>query len=1068
MNTEISNLLVRFGINASDYTRGIKQAQAQTAAFQKEAQSNFQRIGASFTASLTAPLMAMRTAAIGAFTSFDEAMTKSLAIMDVTSEQTAAMRKQALELGAASAAGPTKLAESYYYLASAGLNAEQSIAALPQVMKFSAAGALDLAQATELAVGSQAALGLKSKDAQQNLQNLTRVTDVIVRASKLAQGSTQDYATALSRDAAASMRSFNIELEEGMAVLTAYGEQNIKASLAGGMFGRSLRLLAQSARENAAQHQQLGFRVFDENTGKMRHMADIVENLETIMKGASAETRTYILSQLGFEALSQRAIMPLVGMSGSIRDFEKQLRSASGFSAKVAAKQMQSFANQMKVIKNSVTVAAIEVGQVLAPVILTAAGAIKTLVDRWRALTDETKRAVIGSGAVVALMATVGVVGPLLSSGLAMALGPLKMMGGAFASLGAIAKPVLVGLVSLLFTLANPLKLAASLLVGLQGGILFYFGPMMTVIKWAVSFAAAGLVVVERMGGINKALEAMKEAGIRAWEWSKPAREALVEVFTAVWSAAVKLTRFLGVTMLDWLEKVTANWKVDWQEVSDAIVTSLRFITMLFQNAGAIATAAWEAVKPAVADVTAWLKGQREELEANKDQWISVGKAIGIVAAVLVTLVTTYKALAMIMTLLHVKQVLGIALWVAYKAAVVLAWGALAVGVTLFKLLSFAVGALFGALTLVQVALTGIGLVAGAALGVVLVGAVMAAWKAVTSLASALRDNNFLAGPVAHIGGLFREWGSILREVFSLLREGNMQGAWRMLVAGAKLATEQLKALFPPLWQSIREGFSATMEYLGKVWNIELDRMIQQRKLRLAAMAGLGVSKKRLLEEEALIEKDARTAEQAARMMLDARLGQAGKGFKVPETEGIKEARKELEDLRAEIANEKALKPLMDYVNSIWRAIPGMGGIGGVQDPVQEKLNQLVQQAGDAGTDFGRGFTANAAKELGKFDAVLYGSAEAAARWADYLDKVAPNMGAKGKVGAPGVPRVAGVAGVADVRMPHDVKAGGGAAGKGDAVAGLEAQQLEVQKQLLDEMRKSNAKDGINIFGANL
>ena len=140
-----------------------------------------------------------------AFMDFDDAMTQSLAIMDTNVAQQQAMKEAALETSRSTLISATESAEAFFFLASAGLSAEQSVAALPQVAKFAQAGMFDMATATDLATDAQSALGLTVKDAEQNLENLTRVTDVLVRGNQLANSSVQQFSEALTNKAGASL-----------------------------------------------------------------------------------------------------------------------------------------------------------------------------------------------------------------------------------------------------------------------------------------------------------------------------------------------------------------------------------------------------------------------------------------------------------------------------------------------------------------------------------------------------------------------------------------------------------------------------------------------------------------------------------------------------------------------------------------------------------------------------------------------------------------------------------------------------------------------------------------------
>ena len=91
------------------------------------------------------------------FIEFDDAMTQSLAIMQTTNDQQDRMAQKAREVAVTMRVTATESAASFFFLASAGLDAEQSISALPQVAKFAQAGMFDMATATDLATDAQSA-----------------------------------------------------------------------------------------------------------------------------------------------------------------------------------------------------------------------------------------------------------------------------------------------------------------------------------------------------------------------------------------------------------------------------------------------------------------------------------------------------------------------------------------------------------------------------------------------------------------------------------------------------------------------------------------------------------------------------------------------------------------------------------------------------------------------------------------------------------------------------------------------------------------------------------------------
>lgn len=442
----VDQLLVRLIGEGSSYRKMMDAANAQTKKFEKSINDTSKRIGAvgkkatsmgkRLSVGVTLPLVGIGAAAVNEFAKFDQAMTKSTSIMGDLGKEADNMRQVALSLSGEVTQGPKELADSYFFLASAGLNAEQSMKALPQVAKFATAGAFDMALATDLLTDAQSALGLTSKDAEKNLSGMARVADVLVKANTLANASVQQFSESLTNTAGATLKNFNKPIEEGVAVLAAYADQGIKAQVAGTNLTRVTLLLQQAAQKNAKAHKDLGFQVFDAN-GKMNKYSNLIGQLERITKGMTDETKAATLAQLGFQARVQNAILPLIGSSQKIEEYERKLRSAGGITDEVANKQMKAFTNQMKLLKNQATVAAIELGQALAPVVLELNKLIRQAMKVWNSLNKETKTNVAVAIMLAAVLGPVLIIVGLLISSLSAIIPVITAVGATIAGLAA-------------------------------------------------------------------------------------------------------------------------------------------------------------------------------------------------------------------------------------------------------------------------------------------------------------------------------------------------------------------------------------------------------------------------------------------------------------------------------------------------------------------------------------------------------------------------------------------------------------------------------------------------------
>ena len=285
------------------------------------------------------------------FIEFDDAMTQSLAIMQTTNDQQDRMAQKAREVAVTMRVTATESAESFFFLASAGLDAEQSISALPQVAKFAQAGMFDMATATDLATDAQSALGLTVSDAQENLENLTRVTDVLVKANTLANASVQQFSEALTNKAGSALKVTNKSIEEGVAVLSAFADRGVKGAEAGEKLNQLLRDVTRAVGKNREEFEKNNIAVVD-NEGNLKNLADVIEELDNGMAGLSDEQKAVLLDTLGLNRGVADAVKILSGASDSIRTFQDKLEDAGGITQEVADNQVDSLQGQLEILES--------------------------------------------------------------------------------------------------------------------------------------------------------------------------------------------------------------------------------------------------------------------------------------------------------------------------------------------------------------------------------------------------------------------------------------------------------------------------------------------------------------------------------------------------------------------------------------------------------------------------------------------------------------------------------------------------------------------------------------------
>ena len=509
---DLGNLLVHLRMNAAQYFNMMNKVERRM----RMAADKMARLGRSMTMRVTLPIVAIGAGSVKAFASFDDAMTKSLAIMSgITPQLRKEMESLALELSTNGVTAAKDLAKSYFFLASAGLDARQSMASLKVVEEFAVAGAFDMALATDLATDAQSALGLTVKNAQQNMINMTRVTDVLTGANTLANATTQQFSEALTSQAGPAMKAYGIELEEGVAVLAAYADQGIKAQRAGNMLSRMLRLMTKGFMSNRGAWKQFNIDIFGA-AGELKPLHTIIGDLSNVLNAMSTEQKIATLQMLGFQARSQQAILPLLGLQDRIKKYNEELLKMGGITREVVEKQLKSFSSQMNILKNQIVNAGIGIGAILAPAILRLNESIKKLLRGWQGLNESTKKWVIGLALATAL------IGPLIW---AVAL-----------------------LIKTFLLLATGIVTIASLMTG-------WVGVLVLIIALAYALRAA---FIQNFIGIREAWAALLDVFKFGFEWLS--NTAIGPFLIAMQKSFFKAFKNMGSNFREFIIGISAMW----------------------------------------------------------------------------------------------------------------------------------------------------------------------------------------------------------------------------------------------------------------------------------------------------------------------------------------------------------------------------------------------------------------------------------------------------------------------------------------------------------------------------
>lgn len=391
-------IYISLQLKTAELQSGLRSAQKSLRQFGAQAQIAGRNLSAAF----TLPLATLGYSAVKSFATFDSAMTRSLGIMGKAGQELKSQLTQgAIDISKTTKFSSAAAAEAYYSLAAAGFTAAETLKALPIVAEFAMAANMDLEKSSGTLVDILNAVGLASGTVEEKMAGMTRISNVLAKASMDTNVTIEDLSASLAGPLGGAMRQYGISVETGAAALEAFGSQGIKAKSAGTALSIVIRELAIKSIKNADAFKKYGISVYD-TKGQMRNLVDVMRDMDKGLLNISSAERISRLGELGFTLKNVGFVQSVLGLSGAMGKWE-EANKTMGYSAELAAANMQSFENQMLLVKHALENVGITIGGDLAPY-LTALGKKVVEVAEWfQALPESTRHWVEGLAAIVAI-----------------------------------------------------------------------------------------------------------------------------------------------------------------------------------------------------------------------------------------------------------------------------------------------------------------------------------------------------------------------------------------------------------------------------------------------------------------------------------------------------------------------------------------------------------------------------------------------------------------------------------------------------------------------------------------
>jgi TP901 family phage tail tape measure protein len=398
-------ILVNVGANISNLSSGLQQASNQVSSFVRDTQRGFQALG-DLGKVVTGVGLAVGAGLAGAVKSaadFDTAIRKAGAIAGASAKELDDMKAAALDLGATTSKSAKEVANAMTELAAKGFDANQTIAAMPGIIKAAEASGEDLALVSDTITSALNAFRMEASEAN-------KVADVMaMTANKSAAGiADMQYAFKYAAPAAAQL---GISMEELAAATGIMANAGIKGESAGTTLRMAMLRLVKPPKQAQKALDKLGIAVTDQN-GKFKSLQTLIGELQVGMEGMTEAQKMAAIGAI-FGAESMSGMMTLIGQGPAVLgEFTKALEESEGMAAKTAEQMKAGIGGALERLKGSIESLVISIGDQLVPYIITIADFLGKVVNKFNSLSDATKKFLVVGAALTAIFALF--IGPML------------------------------------------------------------------------------------------------------------------------------------------------------------------------------------------------------------------------------------------------------------------------------------------------------------------------------------------------------------------------------------------------------------------------------------------------------------------------------------------------------------------------------------------------------------------------------------------------------------------------------------------------------------------------------
>lgn len=502
-----------------------------------------QDIGSNLTTKVTAPILAVGTAAAKMSMDFGDSIAKVSTIADTSEVSIGDLRKGILKLSDDTGIASSEIADNVYDAISAGQKTGDAVNFVSNSTKLAKAGFAEAGQSLDLLTTIMNSYGLKANE-------VNNVSDILIQTQNKGKVTVAELSSSMGK-VIPTANSMGVNLEQvasGYAIMTSKG---IKAAETTTYMNSMFNEMGKGGTTANKAIKEASGKTFPELIASGKTVGDVLN----IMNDYAKKNGKSLADMFG-SAEAGKAALILSGNQG--KDFNAMLESmkkSAGATDEAFKKVNDTAGTRLKNSFNKLKNAGIQLGDTLAPMIEKISGVITILASKFSSLTPAQQEIIMKIGLLVAA------IGPVI-----LTIGKLITIGGT--------------LVSAFGTISTA--------VGSAGGVIALLtSPIGIAIGAITAIIAIGVLLYENWDTIKAKCEELKNNLVNIWNSIKTFITNTINTIktttTNIWNTIKSTTTTVFNAIKQFLNVVWNGYKV--------------LITLGLNAIKSVVTTVWNAIK---------------------------------------------------------------------------------------------------------------------------------------------------------------------------------------------------------------------------------------------------------------------------------------------------------------------------------------------------------------------------------------------------------------------------------------------------------------------------------------